>query len=91
LYHQKEKNMEVKFKDRSDLEDWLIADDFDTIAADIDGTNGSSFLRDILYSGWKGVCQMTDEELIEEFNCRTDEIAIILTDGNGDVNLTVVK
>jgi hypothetical protein len=34
---------------------------------------------------------MTDEELIEEFNCRTDEIAIILTDGNGDVNLTVVK
>ena len=80
--------MEVKFKDRSDLEDWLIADDFDTIAAD---TNGSSFLRDILYSGLKGVCQMTDEELIEEFNCRTDEIAIILTDSNGDVNLTVVK
>ena len=83
--------MEVKFKDRSDLEDWLIADDFDAIANDINGTNGSSYLRDILYSGWKGVCQMTDEELIEEFNCRTDEIAIILTDGNGNVNLTVVK
>jgi hypothetical protein len=83
--------MEIKFKDRSDLEDWLIADDFDTIADDISRANGSSFLRDILYSGWKGVCQMTDDELIEEFNCRTDEIAIILTDGNGDVNLTVVK
>jgi hypothetical protein len=48
--------MEIKFKDRSDLEDWLIADDFDTIADDISRANGSSFLRDILYSGWKGVC-----------------------------------
>jgi hypothetical protein len=34
---------------------------------------------------------MTDEELIEEFNCRTDEVAVILTDDNGDVKLTVVK
>ena len=65
--------MEVKFKDRSDLEEWLIADDFDAIANDINGTNGSSYLRDILYSGWKGVCQMTDEELRAEIARRRQQ------------------
>jgi hypothetical protein len=83
--------MSRKFKDRDELEDFLIAMDFDTIADDIRMTGGSSYLIDILYSGWKGICQMTDEELIEEFNCRTDEVAVILTDDNGDVKLTVVQ
>ena len=83
--------MSRKFKDRDELEDFLIAMDFDTIADDIRMTGGSSYLRDILYGGWKGIFQMTDEELIEEFNCRTDEVAVILTDDNGDVKLTVVQ
>jgi hypothetical protein len=83
--------MVVKFKDRNDLEDFLIDMDFDTIADDIRMTGGSTYLRDILYGGWQGICQMTDEELIEEFNCRTNDTAVILTDGNDDVKLTVVK
>lgn len=67
----------VKFEDREALEDWMIGQDFDDIQRDIvESGGGSSFLRDILYSGWKGVSLMTDEELIEEFSCRTDKVAV---------------
>ncbi len=68
----------VKFEDRTALEDWMIRQDFNDIQRDIvESGGGSNFLRDILYSGWKGVGQMTDEELIEEFSCRTDKVAVI--------------
>ena len=84
--------MVVEFKDRSELEDFLIDMDIDSVTRELLAPPyTSSYLRDILYSGWKGICQMTDEELIEEFNCRTEDTAVILTDGNGDVKLTVVK
>ena len=68
----------VKFEDREALEDWMINQDFNDIQRDmIESGGGSSFLRDILYSGWKGVSEMTDEELIKEFNERTDKVAVI--------------
>ena len=68
----------VKFEDRTALEDWMIRQDFNDIQRDIvESGGGSNFLRDILYSGWKGVSQMTDEELIREFNERTDKVAVI--------------
>ena len=67
----------VKFENREALEDSLIRQDFNSIEQEILNTGGSSFLRDILYSGWKGVSEMTDEELIREFNERTDKVAVI--------------
>ena len=57
---------------RDDAINKIYCDDVDTIEQEILFSNGSDYLRDLMFSGHKGYDNWTNEELTQELNERFD-------------------
>jgi len=57
---------------REEMIESLVEDDLQTIAQEIMQYSKSEYLYNILEHGWKGYKQMTEEELVDEYQDRFD-------------------
>lgn len=68
-FQSKKAASEAKSFDRDAAEQFLVEDDYQFI---MQRDSGLEYLRDLLLIGFKGYCEYTDAELIEELKQRNE-------------------